>query len=197
MTDDLAGRLAFLRRAEALKDTLRSGHTRGGRRESVADHSWRLCLMALVLGDRFPGVDTDRVLRMAVVHDLGEAIGGDIPAPEQGASGAKAEAERRDFRALIAPLPETVRGEMAALWEEYEAAATPEARLAKALDRLETLLQHTQGDNPPHFDYRFNLGYGRRYTSGDPTLEAIRGALDAETLRRAEAAEAAEPARGR
>jgi putative hydrolase of HD superfamily len=72
------------------------------------------------------------------------------------------------------------------LWDEYEAAATPEARLAKGLDKLETILQHTQGANPPDFDYRFNLGYGRQHTSGDPFLEELRRILDDDTERRAQ-----------
>lgn len=182
---DVGGVLDFLRRAERLKDTVRSGHTSGGRRESVADHTWRLCLMALVLHDRFPDVDLARLLGICVVHDLGEAISGDVPAPEQAEAGAKADQERRDLLDLLSPLPPHLRQELAALWDEYEAASTPEARLAKALDKLETLLQHTQGANPPDFDYRFNLDYGRRYTTGDPTIEAIRQALDAETERRA------------
>ena len=63
------------------------------------------------------------------------------------------------------------------------AATTPEARLAKALDRLETLLQHTQGQNPPGFDYAFNLDYGRHHTTGNPTVEALRCLIDAETER--------------
>jgi len=79
-----------------------------------------------------------------------------------------------------------LRDEIVELWDEYEAATTPEARLAKALDKLETILQHTQGDNPPGFDYRFNLGYGREYTAGDPLIEAMRRILDEETERRAE-----------
>jgi putative hydrolase of HD superfamily len=183
--NDLDGLLDFLRRAERLKDTVRSGYTTGGRQESVADHTWRLCLMALLLRDRFPDVDFARLVSICIVHDLGEAIGGDIPAPQQGAAGGKAEQERRDLLDLLAPLPEHQRDEIAALWDEYEAAETPEARLAKALDKLETLLQHIQGDNPPDFDYRFNLEYGRRYTEGDDTIEAIRRTLDGETARRA------------
>lgn len=182
---DLDGILHFLRRAESMKDTLRSGFTSGGRRESVADHTWRLCLMALVLCDRFPDVDAGRLLRICLVHDLGEAIHGDVPAPEQGAPGEKAEQERRDLVDLTGSLPEPLRDEIVGLWDEYEAAATPEARLAKALDKLETILQHTQGANPPDFDYRFNLTYGRKHTAGDLTVEALRAALDAETERRA------------
>lgn len=62
---------------------------------------------------------------------------------------------------------------------------SPEARLAKALDKLETILQHTQGRNPADFDYRFNLTYGRQYTEGHPVLAAVRALLDDETERRA------------
>lgn len=187
---DLGGLLDFLRRAERLKDTVRSGYTSEGRRESVAEHTWRLCLMALVLHGRFPDVDFARLIKICIVHDLAEAVGGDIPAPEQLGADGKAERERRDLLGLLESLPPRQRGEITALWDEYEAAATPEARLAKALDKLETLLQHTQGRNPPEFDYRFNLAYGRRYTTGDETLEAIRRILDEETERRATESEA-------
>ena len=72
------------------------------------------------------------------------------------------------------------------LWDEYEAAASPEARLVKALDKLETILQHNQGRNPPGFDYRFNLGYGRQYTGGHPLIVALRELLDQETAARAQ-----------
>lgn len=183
---DLGGILDFLRAAERLKTTTRSGWTSAGERESVAEHTWRLCLMALVLRPAFPDVDFARLLAICVVHDLGEAIGGDVPAPEQAArGGSKAADERRDLLQLLAPLPTELQGEITALWDEYEAAETPEARLAKALDKLETILQHTQGDNPADFDYRFNLGYGRQYTGGHPVLTTLRAILDEETERRA------------
>lgn len=192
-TQELLGVLDFLRAAERLKATARSGYTSGGRPESVAEHTWRLCLMAVLLAPEFPDVDFARLVRICVVHDLGEAVGGDVPAPEQarraaaGAAG-KAADERRDLLALAAPLPAARRDEIVALWDEYEAAATPEARLAKALDKLETIMQHTQGDNPPDFDYRFNLGYGRAHTAAPPLVAELRALLDADTERRAEAA---------
>ena len=190
--DDLHGILAFLRGAERLKTVTRSGWTSAGQPESVAEHTWRLCLLALVLGPRFPGVRMERLLRICIVHDLGEAIGGDIPAPVQAErarsapdAGGKSAQERRDLLELLAPLPDESRAEIVALWDEYEDARTPEARLAKGLDKLETILQHTQGKNPPDFDYRFNLGYGRQYTADDPLLAAMRALLDEETERRA------------
>lgn len=186
LAESLAGTLDFLRAAEALKTAARSAHTSAGERESVAEHTWRLCLMALVLHPHFPGVDLARLVRICLVHDLGEALGGDVPAPEQmRQGGSKAADERRDLVRLVAPLPAALRDEITGLWDEYEAARTPEARLAKGLDKLETILQHTQGRNPPGFDYRFNLGYGRAYTDGHPVLAAVRALLDDETERRA------------
>ena len=187
---ELAGVLRFLRAAERIKTTTRSAWTSSGRSESVAEHTWRLCLMALVLAPRFPGIDIGRLMKICVIHDLGEAIGGDVPAPEQarraeaGATGKSAD-ERRDLLTLLEPLPAPMRAEITALWDEYEDAQTPEAKLAKALDKLETILQHTQGRNPPGFDYRFNLAYGRQHTEAPPLIAALREVLDRETEQRA------------
>ena len=187
---ELTGVLAFLRAAERLKTVTRSGWTSTGRAESVAEHTWRLCLLALVLRPGLPEVDFARLLPMLVVHDLGEAIRGDIPAPEQAARGGeKAGQERQDLLELLAPLPPALQGELTALWDEYEGARSPEARVAKALDKLETILQHNQGRNPADFDYRFNLAYGQQYTAAHPLLATVRALLDAETEERAREAE--------
>jgi putative hydrolase of HD superfamily len=186
-TDALDGVLEFLRQAERLKTVTRSGWTSTGQRESVAEHTWRLCLMAMVLYGRSAEIDLGKLLRMCLIHDLGEAIGGDIPAPDQEGQGGpgKAVQERADLLALVAPLPDETRAEIVELWDEYEAAQSAEARVAKGLDKLETILQHTQGSNPDDFDYEFNLAYGQRYTAADPLLAALRARLDAETARRA------------
>ena len=106
---------------------------------------------------------------------------GDIPAPLQGPD--KTAEEREDLARLLAPLPAKVAARLMARWDEYNAAATPEARLAKGLDRLETVLQHVQGANPPGFDYAFNLGYGRAHTDAHPLIAALREPVDAETAR--------------
>jgi putative hydrolase of HD superfamily len=188
--EHLEGVLDFLRAAEQLKVRTRSAYTSEGKPESVAEHSWRLCLMALVLRDEFPDVDFARLIAMCVVHDLGEAIRGDVPAPVQAERLArdpatrKATEEREDLLKLLSPLSMSVREQITSLWDEYEAAGTREARLAKALDKLETILQHTQGANPPDFDYRFNLGYGRDFTSGDATIVRLRALLDEATSSR-------------
>lgn len=181
--DELAGTLDFLRRAEALKSTLRSGRTASGRQESTAEHTWRLCLMAMVLTDGVDGIDASKLLRMCLVHDLGEAVGGDIPATDPRAAD-KAPQERRDLLALTATLPPARRDEILGLWEEYEAGTSPEAILAKGFDKLETILQHNQGRNPPDFDYSFNLAYGARHTARHPLTAAIRAVLDEGTRAR-------------
>jgi putative hydrolase of HD superfamily len=190
---DLPALLDFLRGAEALKSTHRSAHTASGERENVAAHTWRLCLMAMLVAPAYPNVDLSRLLRICIVHDLGEAVRGDVPAPEQARRAreglSKAGEERADLVQLVSPLPAGQRAELLGLWDEYEAATTPEAKLAKALDKLETILQHTQGQNPPDFDYRFNLGYARKATEGDPLIEELRAMLDAETERRARESE--------
>lgn len=187
--DELEGVLTFLRAAERLKTQTRSGWTSTGQPESVAEHTWRLCLMAMLLYGHTPGIDLGRLLRMCLIHDLGEAIGGDVPAPAQKAVASKAGQERADLLELTGSLPPALRQEILELWDEYESAASPEAKLAKGLDKLETILQHTQGKNPADFDYAFNLAYGRQYTGADPIMAALRARLDEETSRRAQGKE--------
>ena len=187
----LTGILDFLRAAERLKSTTRTGYTSAGTQESVAEHTWRLCLMAVVLAPAFPDVDFAKLVKICIIHDLGEAIHGDVSAPEQarraasGLATGKSELERRDLLELLAPLPVALRDEIASLWDEYEAAESPEAKLAKGLDKLETIMQHNQGLNPPDFDYRFNLCYGRKHTADIPLIAQVREILDRETEARA------------
>jgi putative hydrolases of HD superfamily len=185
-SDHITGILEFLRSAERLKNVTRTAWTSNGQRESVAEHTWRLCLMALVVSPELDNVDTAKLLKMCVIHDLGEAIGGDISATLQPPEG-KAVQERADLFQLLEPLPDNLRAEIVGLWDEYEAASTPEARLAKALDKLETIMQHNQGHNPDGFDYRFNLDYGAKYTADPSVIAEMRRILDEETASRAQA----------
>jgi putative hydrolase of HD superfamily len=186
--DELEGVLTFLRAAERLKTVTRSGWTSAGQPESVAEHTWRLCVMAMLLYGRSPGIDLARLLKMCLIHDLGEAISGDVPAPLQKVGTSKAARERTDLFQLTASLPSDLQHEILELWDEYERADSAEAKLAKGLDKLETILQHTQGKNPADFDYTFNLGYGQQYTAADPVMAALRALLDEETARRAKGA---------
>ena len=146
--------------AERLKCNTRHSWTSTGRRESVAEHSWRLALMALLVADEFPDVDCGRVVRMCLVHDLGEAFTGDIPAFE------KRRQDETHEAALLArwveTLPEPLRAEWRSLYAEMEALATPEARLYKALDKLEAVIQHNEADIATWLplEYDLNIAYG-------------------------------------
>lgn len=185
---ELDGSIAFLALAERLKDTLRNSRTSTGRTESTAEHTWRLALMALLLGPEL-GVDSGRLIRIVLVHDLAEALTGDLPAPSPRSPGVKQAREREALATLTMTLPSAQRAEIFALWEEYESGSTPEGRLAKGLDKLETILQHAQGLNPPGFDYGYNLRYGQKDTAGHPLLAALRARLDRATLGRIESGE--------
>lgn len=187
---DIQGRLAFIQEAERLKYVLRSAHTSTGRKESTAEHTWRLCLLAMTFQDLLQPLDYERVLKLCVVHDLGEAIGGDVPAVAQTADSGKSERERSDLLRLASSLPPALQAEFLALWEEYEFATSREARVVKALDKIETIIQHNQGANPEDFDYAFNLSYGKKYTSEHPVIAQLRAIVDADTRSNAERASA-------
>ena len=183
---DLKGILTFLQAAERLKDTLRSGITAQGRPESTAEHTWRLCLMVVLFEKQVEGIDVLKLLKLCIIHDLGEAISGDVPAIYQSEDDNRQERERQDLQTLCEPLPDPLASEIYGLWDEYAAGATPEAVLAKGFDKLETMLQHLAGKNPPDFDYAFNLTYGLEQTSRHPLLKRIRTLVDNETRQRAE-----------
>ena len=136
--DDL---LRFLHLAGRLKETARAGWALRGvaAPESVADHSFRLALLAFVLAPRFDGeLDRGRCVAMALAHDLAECLVGDIT-PYDGVS---AEEKRRREEDAVRELDALAGGAgLFGLWAEYDAAATPEARFVKELDKLETALQ--------------------------------------------------------
>ena len=181
---DLDSIISFLKVAEGLKNTLRSSHTSNGREESVAEHTWRLCLLAMMLQKYYPNINYNRLIKILLNHDMGEIINGDIPAIYQDPTVDKSHEERKDFLEVISPLTEEQQNEMLELWDEYNEVSSPEAQLAKALDKIETVLQHLDGKNPDDFDYEFNLGYGTKYTSLDPVISYLRGYVDDETRKR-------------
>ena len=127
-----------------LKQTYRQGWLRGGvppeRCESVAEHSFAVALLALLIADaHFSELDRDRVVRLALVHDLGEVYAGDLT-PHDGVSAEEKHCrEDRSIRQIADKLPHG--DEYVALWQEYEEQATREARLVRQIDRLEMGLQ--------------------------------------------------------
>ncbi|WWO97626.1 MAG: HD domain-containing protein [Candidatus Dasytiphilus stammeri] len=184
MLNLVCGRLQFIRDAEKLKDTLRSASTSNGRRESTAEHSWRLCLLAMTFEDQLKSLDFVKVLKLCVLHDLGEAIHGDIPAVHQVDLLNKSKRERTDLLQLMQSLDDNLRNNFLQLWDEYEDASSIEAQVVKAFDKFETIIQHNQGDNPVDFNYLFNLTYGKDQTKISPFFVKIRKKIDEETRKR-------------
>ncbi len=178
---DVRHLLNALHVAERLKDTTRHCDTSGGRRESVAEHSWRLALMAYLMRDEFPEADMDKVVQMCLIHDLGEAFTGDIPSFEK----TRADEEKEDalLRAWVTSLPEPHRTGLSALYAEMEARQTLEARIYKALDGLEAIIQHNEADLSTweENEYALNLTYCDDRVGFSPYLTALREAIREDT----------------
>jgi 5'-deoxynucleotidase YfbR-like HD superfamily hydrolase len=139
-------RLSFLVTAHGLTSVERLNRLLDGSRgETSAEHSWHLALTALVLGED-ADLDSGRVVAMLLVHDLVEIEAGDVPIYDTEARAAVAADEERAAERLFALLPGTSGTTLHALWREFEAAETPEARFARALDRLQPILVHWAGD---------------------------------------------------
>ena len=140
--DRLARQLAFVVEMDRLKGVLRrTSLIDGSRRENSAEHSWHLALAALALAEHAPaGTDLLRVVRMALVHDVVEIDAGDTFCYDAPAHLDKEERETRAAGRIFGLLPPEQAAEMRALWEEFEAGETPDARFAVALDRLQPLL---------------------------------------------------------
>ena len=187
--------LQVLHTAEKLKDTTRHCDTSGGRRESVAEHSWRLTLMAFFLRDEFPALDMDRVLRMCLVHDLGECFTGDIPSFLKTA----ADTEREDtlLERWVRGLPAPYCTELTALYGEMDALETQEARLYKALDKLEAVIQHNEAPISTWLprEYALNMTYADENVAFSSYLTALREAVRDETRAKIEAAGGLPPAK--
>ena len=146
--------------AERLKDAVRHSYTSGGRRESVAEHSWRITLMAYFVSDEFPEADLLKIMKMCLIHDLGETFTGDIPAFEKTDKDSEKEADV--LGEWVKTLPEPFNKEMSELYQEMEKQQTLEARIYKALDKLEALIQHNESDIKTWIplEYDLQMTYG-------------------------------------
>jgi len=138
----LEQQLNFLREIDRLKSVQRQSPLLDqSRRENSAEHSWHLAMYALLLGDYASGpVNTERVIKMLLLHDVVEVDAGDFPIHGQAAPGAQAEAEARAAERLFGLLPAEQGAELLALWREFERAESADACFAKALDRFQPLL---------------------------------------------------------
>ena len=178
--------LEILHVAEKLKDTPRHCTTTKGRRESVAEHSWRISLMAMLLQHEFPELDIDKVVDMCLIHDLGECFTGDIPAFIK--TDSDRQAEDSLLHQWVVSLPPEVSKDLAALYEEMDAQQTGEAKLYKALDKLEAIIQHNESpiDTWAEHEYELNKTYGFDAAAFSEWLTDLRKEILADTLEKIE-----------
>ena len=172
--------LEILRQAARLKVNTRHCYTAADRKESVADHSWRVSLMAMLLSGTagFEELDTDRVIRMCLIHDLGESFTGDIPAFLK--TGQNTSDEDAVFDRWVDGFPEPQRSEWRALLREMNAQQTPEARVYKALDKLEAIIAHNESDLATWLplEYDLQLTYGRENVAFSPYMKELKETID-------------------
>lgn len=175
--------IAFLSLAEKLKCTLRHSWTSTGRQESVAEHSWRLCLLSWLLRDEFPELDMNRVLLMCLFHDLGEAVTGDIPSFLKTTQHEADETKAWDT--IVQMLDPSLASELSSLVTEMLEQQTKEARLFKALDKLEVVLQHNEAplETWLPLEYELNLTYADENVREFPVLESFRKELKDMTIK--------------
>ena len=174
--------LEILTVAEKLKCNTRHCYTSTGRHESVAEHSWRIALMAMLLRPEFPVADMDKVIRMCLIHDLGEAFTGDIPSFEK--SGEDEAREDALLHEWVTSLPEPYCREMMELYEEMAAQETVEAKLFKAIDGMEAVLQHNESDLSSWLplEYELNQTYAADKVGFSPYLTELRQQMRLDTL---------------
>ncbi len=185
MTDDIQGILSVLRLAERLKSELRHSWLSSGRRESVGEHTWQMALMAVLMHRHLEQeVDLERTLAMITVHDLVEAIAGDVPFFETGERKVmKRRREQEAIEEIRTTLPADTGELVADLWREFEDRTTPEAKFAVAIDNLEVQIQHNQADLSTWLPLEHELIYTKmdRPCAHDAFLAAFCEAVKAES----------------
>ena len=174
--------LEIIEVCERLKDTTRHCYTRKGRHESVAEHSWMMTLMAFFMRDEFKDVDMDKVIRMCIIHDLGEVFTGDIPTFLKTSSNE--ETEENLLNNWVNTLPEDYKNEMLSLYEEMNERKTKEAKVYKAIDSLEALIQHNISDLSTWIpkEYELNKTYADDKVAFSDYLKELREEIRKDTF---------------
>lgn len=181
---DIRELIGVLGTAEKLKDNTRHSWTSSDRHESVAEHSWRACVMAYFLKDEFPEADMGRVMLMCLFHDMGEAFTGDIPAFNK--TDKDVREESRQIENWLNSLPEPYRGELKGLFDEMNALSTQEARIYKAVDKLEALIQHNEGPLCRWLpnEYELQLTYGAEAVTFSDYMTRLRKAVNEDSRKK-------------
>ena len=175
--------IEFLNAIEKLKCNTRHSWTSTGRQESVAEHSHRCAVMAMLCADEFPELDMNKVIKMCLIHDFGEAVTGDIPAFLKTEDHERTEDEAISY--LCSMVPEA---NLEALFEEMRKMKTPEAKLFKALDNIEAVISHNEADLSTWTELEFdlNLTYGEKNCEFSEWTKALRAELKKDSIEKIE-----------
>lgn len=174
--------LNFLSKVEKLKSNTRHSWTSDGVHESVASHSWRLALLAFLIKDEVDDVNIDKVIKMCLIHDFGEAITGDIPSFDKSEHHEKV--EQSAVYDLLDTFVDPIADELRILFHEMDDLTTKEARLYKALDKLEAVIQHNESDLSTWIplEYELNQSYGIENAEEFPFLKQLREQMRIDTM---------------
>ncbi len=178
--------IQILTQSANLKKNTRHCWIDSDRKESVADHSWRISLMAMLLSheEEFQDYDMNKVVRMCMIHDLGESFTGDIPTFEKTEDDNQTEEDI--LIQWVKTFPDEVKEEWLCLYQEMIELQTNEAKLYKALDKLEALISHNESDLSTWLplEYDLQLTYGKENMEFSKTLVEIRKYVDDWTLQK-------------
>ena len=146
--DQLLQQINFIKEIDKIKYIQRKTKLfHSDRPENDAEHSWHLAMMTIVLAEHSDvPVDVLKVLKMVLIHDIVEIDAGDTFIYDTQKSHSNTENELMAAKRIFGLLPDEQANELIAIWQEFEAGETPEARFAKAMDRIEPLLQNTSNN---------------------------------------------------
>ncbi|HHY65579.1 MAG TPA: HD domain-containing protein [Clostridiaceae bacterium] len=177
VTERLKKQIRFILEIDKLKNIYRMTKIHDGtRRENDAEHSWHIALMAFLLSEyaRDPGIDILKVMKMCIVHDLVEIDAGDTFCYDAQANLDKQEREQKAADRIFGMLPEDQGMELRALWEEFDAMETPEAKYAAAMDRLQPVLMNFLNKGGTWKEHNISkeqvVNRNRRIEDGAPAL---------------------------
>jgi len=194
MKSEISSILKVLHLAERLKFELRHSYLSSGRQESVAEHSWRMALMAVLIEPLLNvRIDTARLLRMIIIHDLVEAEARDVSAldvlRDPSLRVQKEERERVAIGNICAALKDTNGQEIYDLFYEFEHKQTYESRVANALDKLEVQLQHNHADITTWEEIEYDMSYMMdKHVLFDPVLKELKDQIEKEAEQKMKAA---------
>ena len=188
MRDNLVQILDVIKLGEKLKSELRHSWLSDGRQESVAEHTWRVSLMAMLIEPYLiQKIDSAKILKMIIVHDLVEAEARDIPAFDtMNNAELKKQKQRKEIKAIEKirdMLPGSLGEDVYQLWMEFEHKETFEAKVANALDKLEAQIQHNEADISTWLDVEHRMSFMMgKHTDFDPVMTLLKELIEEDAV---------------